>query len=213
MSIERLQQSNLVKRLKFELDDFESLASSYTKWIEKGDSQTQHQLQLWAYCYIRRYLLQQFLRYGLKDSEAFESLLEKTFLRCWNKFGAIRNPMSVAGWVLSVSRNSLKNFLRDVKGSKLVELQPGDELLDEIKEELDLPVILDAIKKAIMLLPQHLKKIANLRFVYNMPYDEICNTTGLEIQTVRAYCHKITNALRSDSRLSELREDFLNERQ
>jgi len=200
----------LAKRLPFALDDFKSINEVYTEWIDRNDLASQHILQLWVYCYVRRFLLYRFVKSKINDSDIFEALLEKIFLKCWTKMSSVQKPQSLASWVLRVSRNSWSNFLRDQK-TPAVMIPHEEEFhpLEEQETEMDFPIIEQTIRSAITRLPAYLKEVARMRFLENLPYDEICKKTGHQRDSVRAMCHKVSSSLRQDPSLRSVSRDFI----
>jgi RNA polymerase sigma-70 factor (ECF subfamily) len=122
---------------------------------------------------------------------AAEDLLQETFVQLLEKPEGLRDARSPKAWVYGVARHLVLGFIR--KQSRTVELDVdppassstgGDERVRQLKT---------AMKK----LPRQQHEVLELRLDAELSYQEIADTLGLPVGTVRSRLHYAVRTLRS----------------
>jgi RNA polymerase sigma factor (sigma-70 family) len=195
--------------LPFRLDDAEAVNESYSRLVRHPDKEIRRTVDLWTYCYIRRYFLVKFLREsGFRVSE-LEQTVEKTYRKVERGRAGIERPDRYAQWVSVVCRNTYVNFVR-----RRTYVMALDEMIESPVEMPEIDTVEDpgrlymTIVHAIDRLPAFLKSCARMRFIEDLSYEEISRITGISIPTVRAYVHKICVRFRQDEALQSFTDQY-----
>jgi RNA polymerase sigma-70 factor (ECF subfamily) len=150
----------------------------------------------------------------LRDQEAAETLTQETFLRAYRKRGDFRGEGSLEGWLLRIAVNLGRDHIRSRRagfwkrllGGEPAELaaqaapdpQPGPERILLAREQAQ------AVWQIAGELSPQQRAIFALRFVDEMPLDDIARTLGLRTGTVKAHLSRAVTKLRQ--RLKEQRK-------
>jgi RNA polymerase sigma factor (sigma-70 family) len=193
---------SLIRRLPFDLDDGDAVGRLYAEWNQNRRTQTGYLIDLWTYCYVRRYFLIKFIRSDAAYTGAdLEMVVERSFLRIARKRETIREQHKYANWVIVVCRNTYLNYVTRqpdfVPMDRIAEPGAEDELLIELHDDAMRATALEA---AIVRLPAHLREVAWMKLVDGLEYDDIEQRTGIAVPSARAYVHKALTRLRNDSR-------------
>ncbi|MEM6644822.1 MAG: sigma-70 family RNA polymerase sigma factor [Bacteroidota bacterium] len=193
---------HVVAALPFALDDVEAVNACSVRWHAHGDPGDKRTMDLWAYCFTRRYfVLKQRDRRQVQTEH--EELIERTYRNVIDKIGQLKNPDRFASWVSKICKNTYINFLR-----RTHQLEPVEdvELYTEgvehnESERLDLEEFVRMLAVAIAMLPDFSREIAERRLLKQQSYDQISEELDRPIATVRTYAHRAVHALRKNPRL------------
>jgi RNA polymerase sigma factor (sigma-70 family) len=193
---------SLIRRLPFDLDDGEAVGQLYGEWVQHGRAQAGYLVDLWTYCYVRRYFLIKFMRSDAAYTGAdLEMVVERSFLRIAAKRDTIREQHKYANWVIVVCRNTYLNYVSRQPDflplDRVAEPGAEDEMLVELHDDAMRATALEA---AIARLPAHLREIAWMKLVDGLEYEDIEQRTGITVPSARAYVHKALTRLRNDAR-------------
>jgi len=145
---------------------------------------------------IRQYEkpLRYFITRLIGDSQTAEDLFQETWLSVFRRLSTLKKAESFGAWLYHIARNKVYHHLRITKR------------LTEFKESLPVPE--DAVEPTFTasdaaaihtglgrLEPQH-KEVLMLRFLEQMPYQEMAEVIGCNIGTVRSRLHYAKQALR-----------------
>ena len=190
----------LARRLPFHLDDFDRVNRLFDQYESGGNRDAEIQLELWTYCFVRRYLTIKLSRDPLVGAADLEELLDRVYRRIRSGRRGVR--ARYASWVSVVCRNSYLNYVRDRRATRYISEDPRsrDDLLEveSVAGHIDLGTALGVVHNAIARLPSYLQQIARMRVLEELPYEEISLLVDRPIETVRAYAHKAVVRLRSD---------------
>ncbi len=199
---------SLASRLPFHLDDIKSANAAFMQWQESGSDSDYRIVQLWTYCFIRRYYLVKFIQestYGVAD---LDELIEKTFLKVERGATEINRPSRYASWVSVVCKNTFLNYLRSRKPSVSIEEEGTPPLVAEAPAVYDdVGLAREAVQRAIDRLPDYLQECVRLRFIDGLSYSEISERTGYPLPRIRSYINKGLNRFRSDETLLSFLDD------
>lgn len=197
----------LASQLPFHLDDTSEVNEVYCSYQERPHPSTSYLVDLWTYCYIRRYYLIKFIGSSGFRSSDLDQVVEKTYQKVERSRSQLERNDRYAQWVSVICKNTYVNFVTRRKYVTTLETDSNVTIeLDEMGTSEDAGALFLALSRAIEKLPVFLRSIARLRFVEELSYDEISRLTGKSIPTVRSYVHKVCYRFRSDSGLVAFRD-------
>lgn len=167
-------------------------------------------VELWTYCYVRRYYLFKFLREEHLPVTDVDALVSKAFLRARDNFERVEDPARFTAWVSRICVNTFINYLRSV-GRHTTELEEEAHLEPTAPEAgrlHDRAVVRHAFDQAIGRLPPSLQDVARLRLLEHHSYDAISEATGRPVPSVRTYVNKSLARLREDPALRALWDEL-----
>lgn len=190
--------------LPFHVDDFEAANAAFQRWQASGESEDLELVELWTYCYTRRYFIAKFLRDSAYGSTHLDLLVGKAFTRARDNLERVKQPKRFASWVSVICKNTFINFLRRYRDHS-----PLDEARTAATPrpdhfEYDRLATRRAVERAIKRLPPSLQTVARLRFLENRPYEYIVEATGRPPASVRSYVNKAVIRMREDPELIAL---------
>lgn len=191
---------DLAALLPFELLDTSAANALYVRYSEHGTAHERRLVDVWTYCYIRRYYLVKIIQQSHYSVADLDRLTSKVYQRVLEKREALTSNTRYANWVSVVCKNSYINYLRQQQRTPEVfeeEWMPGVTLNDP-------GLVLQVVLAAIARLPEFLREVARLRLVEEYSYEEIADITGRDLPTLRAYANKAVKRLRVDPAIREL---------
>lgn len=200
----------LAAHLPFSLDESERVNETYARYATQNRLPDAQMVDLWTYCYIRRYFLIKFIRSGGFRSSELEQVVEKTYRKVDSARGQLQSNDRYAQWVSVVCRNAFYNFV-----SRRLKLAPLDDVHElkapvaDVELDVDSGALFVALKTAIENLPPFLQQTARMRYIENLSYEEIARIEGKRAPTIRSYIHKICQRFRQDKELSLWAERYL----
>lgn len=187
----------LVAALPFHLDDIPAINAIYLRWYASRDAHEREVIQLWTYCFIRRYFLIKFAQEASWSAVDLDVLVETAFRKTEEREDQIREPSRYASWVSVVCKNTFRNYLRSRRHQIPIE---------HVSLVAEMPVAYnelgrrqEALARAIDRLPPYLHACTRLRFLSGLSYAEIAEQTGRPLPTIRAYIYKAIKRLREDA--------------
>lgn len=197
----------LAARLPFGLDDYDQADEAFHKMRRDDEPLARHHVELWTYCYIRRYFLYKFLRHRRFRVGDLDLLIDKTFQKVERNRDGLELPVRYAAWVSVVCRNTFLNRLRIQRDYRSVDDEYGPVL--SVREEeagYDAATVLHAVEAAIERLPPYLQEAARQRLLYGRSYDEVAALLDIKTSLARTYTSKALKRLRKDEGLRPFHE-------
>ncbi len=196
----------LVAALPFRLDDISAINATYLRWHASRNAHEREVIQLWTYCFIRRYFLVKFVQEASWSAVDLDAIIETAFRKTETRETQIREPSRYASWVSVVCKNTFRNYLRSKRHQIPLEHAPSLSLAAEPPVAYNEPGTRQrALARAIDKLPPHLRSCVRLRFLSGLSYAEIAQRTGRPVATIRAFIYKAIKRLREDA---EFRKNF-----
>ncbi|NNF04227.1 MAG: sigma-70 family RNA polymerase sigma factor [Rhodothermales bacterium] len=192
----------LASRLPFHIDESNRINEAYDRYASGGRRSDRLLIDIWTYCYIRRYFLIKFLKDGSFRSSELDQVVERTYRKVDRFRSQLDQRDRYAQWVSVVCRNTYMNFV--TRRRYVVDLESVEHPAERPPDpdaDVNAGAIHMALLNAIADLPEFLQTTARLRFVENLTYEEISRLTGKRVPTVRSYIHKICRRLRTDAQL------------
>lgn len=127
-----------------------------------------------------------------------EEILQEAWLAVWRSASTYRGDSSVRGWLLGVARRRAHDVLRrsDAQLEPLTDEQ--DDAPDphaNVETQVLTDIAHEAIVQAILELPDHLREVAVLALVDELPYQDIAEVTGVPVGTVKSRMAKARTRL------------------
>lgn len=192
----------LAARLPFSMDASHRVNEAFVAYMHHERIEDKRLVDLWTYCYVRRYFLVKFIREARYRASELDQLVEKTYRKVERARPSITHHDRYAQWVSVVCRNMYVNF---VARRKPITGLPAADIPVPVDDERDVDVNAAALHtsliQAIENLPTFLRATAHMRFVENLSNEEIARMIGKRSGTVRAYVHKICKRFREDREL------------
>ncbi len=190
----------LAERLPFGLDDFEHVNSLFLDCRAAYDRSTEVALELWTYCFVRRYFSLKLAKDPQARAADLDALMDTVYERIRRAKASVDGRY--ASWVSVVCRNAFLNYVRDRRVATedgQVEV-PADWIRGQTRlhQHLDHEIAIRVVRRAVANLPAHIRPVAYMRLIDDLGYDEISERVGRPVPTVRAYFHKAVTRLRRD---------------
>lgn len=187
----------VIRKLPFGIDDIPKVNAQYKSWHESKTPQDKIYIDLWIYCYIRRYFITKQLQNAYFDANDIEELIGQAYHKIQILLPSITQPDRFASWVSVVCRNFFITYTR-----KRRQLFATEEALYDYQDRavtaFDELLVYEVLDLAIQRLPEYLQETARLKFREDLTYEEMAARTGHSMQTLRAYIHKIIIRFKSD---------------
>jgi RNA polymerase sigma factor (sigma-70 family) len=193
----------VARYLPFALDNIEEVDKLFTRWKTTSASADKHLVDIWTYCYVRRYFAKKFVRYEYLPISDFDELVEKAHQ---NAATQLAKADKLASWLSVICKNVFLRYFEQRKsrtyyGLETIESTFVAEEQTPINEQ---EIVSNAIEKAIAQLTPTLQQVARLKLLEHKEYAEIAEIMGKEIPIIRSYFNKVINALKQDESLMAL---------
>jgi RNA polymerase sigma-70 factor (ECF subfamily) len=138
-----------------------------------------------------------YARSKLRQEDLAKEIVQRTFLKAFEKLGQLRDVLAARGWLLSILRNEIAMEFRssarfEVWDESDFEALPGPE--DE--DGMD-PSLLEALPDALAHIPEAARTLLLLRHQQELPYEQIASLLDLPLGTVQSRLHRAKAALKA----------------
>ncbi len=195
-------------RLPFHVDDLDRANEAFLRWHASNDAHDLEVVELWAYCYTRRYFIAKFLRDSAYGATELDDLVAKAFTKVRDNLRRVRQPERFASWVSVICRNVFVTFLRRYRDHATFNEAHMAATAPAERSENDRHVARRAVERAVERLPPSLREVARMKFLEDLSYDEISQATDRPSASLRAFAHKAVARLREDPALVALRQEL-----
>lgn len=187
-------------RLPFHLNETDKVNAAFRHWRQQDDAEAKYHVDLWTYCFIRRYFLIKFTREGLYNNAAdMDTLIEEAYVKVEDHQASVSDTTRYASWVSVVCKNAYLNYRRNYQPVVYIDQDDGLHLQGESLEALhDAGMVHEGLRVAIERLPEFLREIAYLRFIENASYQDIAQFVDKPLPIVRSYVNKAVAKIRTD---------------
>lgn len=189
------------RRLPFAVEETDKVNALYLDNHELDDPAASEVVDLWTYCYVRKYFQLKYARDFDGSVADYEKLMADTFRKITVGMQNLGPSPRYASWVSVICKNTYLNFLRSKKKYLSVDRQhvPLEAREPNVADTLDARLLFNALQQAISRLPAFLRTVAVLRIIEEKDYETIAEETGKEIPTIRSYVNKAVTRLRNDT--------------
>lgn len=190
----------IAARLPFHLNDTDQVNETFHRWRQQGHAADREIVEIWTYCFTRRYFLIKFTRDNTAGSASdLDRLVEKAYERAHVHQQDVQDDMKYAQWVSVICRNAYLNHRRKQRPLISIDQENGPKLLaDDGQATHDIGILAEGTQQAIARLPDYLQDVAHMRLLQELPYTEIAHRVDKSLPIVRAYVHKAIVKIRED---------------
>lgn len=197
------QLRTVTNRLPFSIDDTDAANHAFRRWQAHEDTDAECIVEMWTYCYVCRYFLAKAAGDAFDRAAAPDELITRTYEKVQENFDSVREADQFASWVSVVCKNTFLNYTRRDRPAESINEDRGPVLQTDAPAATELGFVEEALVEAIDRLPEYLREPARLYFLEDRTFEEISESTGKAVPTVRTYKHKAVRKLREDETLRE----------
>ncbi|NQU76134.1 MAG: sigma-70 family RNA polymerase sigma factor [Planctomycetes bacterium] len=130
---------------------------------------------------------------GLSDNDA-DDVLQESWLVAWSKLNRLRSLRLFRSWLYGITRNKAMQHLAkdEAREVPVADIDPLDEPPEESFFERYQPYLNQALERMSL---TH-REILALRFIEGMTYEELAQTTGTTLGTIKSRLHNAKHFLR-----------------
>ncbi len=139
---------------------------------------------------IYRYLLRR-----TRDQQLSEDLSSNVFEKAWKSRDSFHGG-SVPGWLYSITRNVLIDYCRKTKEIAQENFDSYESNSEELGVVIDKQHQIEAMKQAIVQLPEEMQTVIKLRFIDNLPAKTVADRMGTSEGNVRIIQYRALKQLR-----------------
>ena len=147
-----------------------------------------------------------FIAHLMGDERHAEDLTQATFIRAWETLAQLRSPEAFIVWLHRIARNTVRDHVRSVGSGRPVEVsrdRAGESVIDpEDTRRNGSPeraLLLDerdqALRSAILELPEHHREVVALHHLDSMPVQDVAEILGVPVGTVLSRLARARGAL------------------
>lgn len=152
----------------------------------------------------------------VRDPEAADTLTQDCFVRAYENRASFRGESSVATWLVSIAinlardhaRNRRAGFWRRLLASPLEDretaLSAAPDRSSSVEQRMIAAQQLSEVWRVVDELSPRQKEVFLLRFVEDMPLEEIAAVTGMRVGTVKAHIFRAVSTVRQRVRNHEV---------
>lgn len=133
-----------------------------------------------------------------QNSADTEDFIQEVFLKVFKKLSTFRGESSFATWLTRIAFTTALNARERTK--TVDEIQDWMEFPSKIagpEEQQIRSLTQDAVKEAIMELPEKYSVCLDLYFFHDMSYEEISSVTGFPVNTIKSHIFRAKKILRN----------------
>jgi len=185
----------VASRLPFHLNETKKVNATFRHWRRDDDDEAKYHVDLWTYCFIRRYFLIKFTRDELYNNAAdMDALIEQAYVKVEDHQASVSDTTRYASWVSVVCKHAYLNYRRNVPPVVSIDQDDGLHLQGDSLEALhDAAMVHEGLRHQA---PAGVE-IAYLRFIENASYQDIARRMDKPLPIVRSYVNKAMVKLRS----------------
>ncbi len=192
--------ASVAQHLPFHLNETDKVNTAFRRWRQDDDDEAQYHVELWTYCFIRRYFLMKFTRDALFNNPAdVDALIEQAYVKVQDHLSTVADSAHYASWVSVVCKNAFLNYLRNLPQAVSINQEDGPQLQgDSLEATFDIGMLHQGLREAVDRLPEYLCDIAYYRFIEGLSYQEIGRFIDKPLPVIRSYVNKAVRKLRKD---------------
>ncbi|MFY0715332.1 RNA polymerase sigma-70 factor [Seonamhaeicola sp. NFXS20] len=126
----------------------------------------------------------------LFDKDSSEDIVQEVFIYLWENASNLKIETSLKGYLYTMIRNRCLNYLKSIKITDNYEFLEfnlkltTEQDLSSISED-EKKIVYHQILKIVDSLPEKMREIVKLRFIYNYKYLEIAKELNISVNTVK----------------------------
>ena len=144
--------------------------------------------------------LLQFATHFLKDEDEAKDVVQDVFLKLWQKRDELEHIENVEAFAMRMTRNRCLDIMRAGKTipiSAETDRRMKEETVD-VHNQIEFTESANQIKKLINQLPDLQRTVMYLRDIEQLSYDEIAETTELQLNAIRVNLSRARKKVRDE---------------
>jgi RNA polymerase sigma-70 factor (ECF subfamily) len=141
----------------------------------------------------------------VKDADIAEVLTQECFLRAYRKHSSYRGESSLVTWLLRIAvnlafdykKNRRWTFWRRLIYQEQIDFEPIRDSRPSPEQSVINTETINAVQTVVDRLPERQKTVFLLRFIEEMPLNEIAVVIGREVGTVKTHLNRAVKTVRS----------------
>ncbi len=193
--------ASVAQHLPFHLNETGKVNMAFRRWRQQDDDEARYHVELWTYCFIRRYFLMKFTRDALFNNPVdVDALIEQAYVKVQDPLTTVSDSAHYASWVSVVCKNAFLNYLRNLPQAVSIDQEDGPQLQGDSLEALyDTGMLHQGLREAVERLPEYVREIAYYRFIEGLSYQEIGQLIDKPLPVIRSYVNKAVRKLQKDT--------------
>ena len=135
----------------------------------------------------------------LFDRPSSEDIVQEVFIYFWENASVLNIKISVKGYLYSMVKNRVFNYLKTLKITVDIEIleytEPKKSFVNDNYPE-EKGIRYTKVIKLIETMPEKMKEICNLKYIQSYSYAEISDELGISINTVKTQLKRAKSRLR-----------------
>ncbi|MFN3780723.1 MAG: RNA polymerase sigma factor, partial [Candidatus Kapaibacteriota bacterium] len=143
----------------------------------------------------------------IRNAEDVQDIVQETFIKAYNNLRFFRREFSFHSWLFKIASNLCIDYLRKQRIKTISIEQPfpnsneDEKHFDFPDRDADIDVKISIVERdkilhqAINLLPEHYRKIIQLRYFEELDYQELAENLSLPLGTVKVHLFRAKKAL------------------
>jgi len=138
-----------------------------------------------------------YARAKLRQEELAREMVQRTFLKAFEKLGQLRDALAARGWLLSILRHEIAMEFRTKARLEFWDEEALENTAGPEDEEAVDPSLLETLPAALDRIPEAARSILLLRFQQELSYEQISDLLGLPLGTIQSRLHRAKAALKT----------------
>ncbi|WP_291272301.1 sigma-70 family RNA polymerase sigma factor [Geothrix sp.] len=138
-----------------------------------------------------------YARAKVRQEDLARDIVQRTFLKAFEKRGQLRDVLAVRGWLLSILRNEIAMEFRASAKFEVWDDQAFENIPSPEGEEPVDPVLLATLPEAMADLSEAARSLLYLRYQQDLSYEEMADILGIPMGTVQSRLHRAKASLKS----------------
>jgi RNA polymerase sigma-70 factor (ECF subfamily) len=139
----------------------------------------------------------------VQDASLADDVTQETFIKVWRNLDSFRGESSMRSWILRIAHNTAVSTLRKIRDSATDPVKlPEDQNPIGTTQVVEGRLAADQLVAALATFDDLTREIVVLREIEGMAYEDIADTLGVPVPTVK------TRLLRARRRLSTILEGW-----
>lgn len=137
-----------------------------------------------------------FLHRKTKDRELALDLLQETFIDSLVALPSLRDPERFQSWLFTIARR--KAWLAMRKARVQDEIFEPIPVVCSTPDEVLRAELSEVVRDAVKALPEKMRDVAQMHYLDEMPYSEVCRQLGIRVSTLKSRLHLARGQLREE---------------
>jgi RNA polymerase sigma-70 factor (ECF subfamily) len=138
-----------------------------------------------------------YARMKVRQEDLAREVVQRTFLKAFEKLGQLRDVLAARAWLLSILRNEIAMEFRASSRFEVWDEGDFNELPGHEPEEGMDPSLLEALPGALSRISEAARTLLFLRYQQELSYEQISGILELPLGTVQSRLHRAKASLKA----------------